>query len=403
MMQPSAKTAAIITNLTHEFPHLALTLIQQNQQLSLERREKFAAHPDDPAEHAHSWHEFGIITHSKRFQQYLEKNVPHYLKEWGIAEPVQAVLREEIDGQPKGQLLHIAALLHDIGKFRARTLKGFKDHEEYSGKIIRTTVKPLLEAQGLTGNQIEYIASCAELHYELGKVRRAAKKQGNYNIAFTKTPEFRVESKLIQRQHPQFALEIGLCFLADNLSKVDIAPTGTTDEELQAQKPELEAALRKKSLPLSLANVALEVPTNVSAAEEYLKLWARVHQIRDLLWLKLTPESQQKLHKAFPPRYANQFGDHVTLTDDKTADELTEFVGKKGVAEVYAHATNGSVEAVRVMTHGLPDSYGVAHITLSTVKGVHPFTSVAMLRGEHSEQVVDPPLVLEGTIELRKR
>ncbi len=118
-----------------------------------------------------------------------------------------------------------------------------------------------------------------------------------------------------------------------------------------------------------------------------------------ILWLKLDGASKGELQKAYPPRYPNIFYDHVTLIFGAHQEAVNHMIGKNALAHVLVHAYNDRVEAVRVNTHGLPDMYGVPHITLSAQEGVEPFESVAMLQSEHHEEPVDPPVELDGTIE----
>ncbi len=118
-----------------------------------------------------------------------------------------------------------------------------------------------------------------------------------------------------------------------------------------------------------------------------------------ILWLKLDEASKGQLQEEYPPRYPNVFYDHVTLVFEAHQAAVNYLIGKKAVAHVLAYARNDHVEAVRVDTHGLPDTYGVPHVTLSTEEGIEAFESVAMLQSEHHEESVDPPLELDGTIE----
>lgn len=230
----------IIQSITTKLPGLASDLVRKYQDMSLPANQTFAEHPDDPLQHETHWHEFGIITHSKRFLEALETIVPRYLTEWGLKDPADRILNEKIDGYTKWQLLQVTALLHDIGKFTARTARGFRDHEIHSGKLLRDDLYDFLLQQGLTPRQIEYIATCAETHFELGKVRR--KVRGHYTLQFTASEEFKRLARTIISEHPSVALEIGLIFVADSEGKTT-APNA-------------------------------QLPVNVAAARAYLEIWA---------------------------------------------------------------------------------------------------------------------------------
>lgn len=246
--------------------------------------QSFAIQPDSPMEHAPRWHQYGVITHSVEFGNALRDTVPEYVERWGLTEPVAAALSTEIDGIAKQDLLQITALVHDVGKFTARQVEhdevtgatdfSFGGHEEHSGSIVRGSLHSTLMELGLTEPQIEYVARCAELHFELGKVRRVSKADGGYTVAFTESPAFASAAQGIMDEHPDYALEIGLQFIADSLSKSEVAATADTDEEIAVQRPALEAELATKGLNPNLINQALQLPVNLKVAEAYLRQWA---------------------------------------------------------------------------------------------------------------------------------
>jgi hypothetical protein len=245
----------------------------------------FAASPDDPAEHAPEWHQYGILTHSEKFGDALAEQIPAYARQWGVADPVDAALAVEIDGLAKRQLLQIVALVHDVGKFTARTVRrrpdgsvstSFAGHERDSGRIVRNDLAPVLSRSGLGAAHIEYVATCAELHFELGKVRRTAKDAGGYTIAFTGTPAFMAAARHIIDAFPGCALEIGLQFVADSLSKTEIAATAETDAGIAAERRILEEEISVRGLHPKLISQALQQPVNLTVARHYLRLWAGV-------------------------------------------------------------------------------------------------------------------------------
>jgi len=120
---------------------------------------------------------------------------------------------------------------------------------------------------------------------------------------------------------------------------------------------------------------------------------------RGILWLKLEEASRQTLQAHFPPKYPTTYYDHVTLAFGTNQELVRGLIGITATVRAYAYASNTEIEAVRVQTNGLPDTYGVPHITLSAQPGVEPFKSVAMLQGEHGEVPISPNLKLFGVIE----
>lgn len=116
-----------------------------------------------------------------------------------------------------------------------------------------------------------------------------------------------------------------------------------------------------------------------------------------ILWFILDQHSVARLKQTVPPRYQNKFYHHVTLQYGADRRVVESFVNKPWTIKVYAVAYNNEAQACRVDTNGLPDTYGVPHITLSTTEGVEPFASVAMLTGNHDEILIKP-ITLTGTV-----
>ncbi len=118
-----------------------------------------------------------------------------------------------------------------------------------------------------------------------------------------------------------------------------------------------------------------------------------------ILWFVLDEASVAKLRQIAPPLYANEFYHHVTLRYGVSKGEVAQYIGKEWRIKVTAIAHNSEVQACRVQTDGLPDEYGVPHITLSTAPGIKPFASVAMLQGAHDERRLEQPVELSGRVQ----
>lgn len=306
-IENAERMAQIIEQIKQDLPNIAhdsVPLDPQNDVIDLygksytERAEYFRDNPDDYLQHSPKWHQHGILTHSYEFARAIKDTIPQYLEDWsrkylesggyqwtGLENEAKGVLSQQIDGVEKRQLLEVAGLLHDVGKFSSRTEEiekdsiksySFTDHEEHSGKIIRTedNVSRKLKDFGLTDAQIEYVARCAELHFELGKVRRTSKENGGYTMAFVDTPAFHDAAQEIIDKNPDFALEIGLLFIADGLSKSEVQAHGSTDEEIETETVELEKELAEKGLNPNLISQAKQMPVNFKIAKTYLNQWA---------------------------------------------------------------------------------------------------------------------------------
>lgn len=122
-------------------------------------------------------------------------------------------------------------------------------------------------------------------------------------------------------------------------------------------------------------------------------------EVLGILWLKLDGTSRANLKSRYPAQYENSYYDHVTLAFGANKRDVALHIGTTANATVYAYAQNPRIEAVRVRTDNLPDTYGTPHITLSAANGVPPFESVAMLKADHFEEAIESPFEITGTVE----
>ena len=215
--------AARIQAIDDRLEDIARAVIREHLDVSRSDNASFLASPDAREQHQTQWHQWGILTHTRRFLHHYDVDIPHYLREWGVEAEVGAVLRERIDGAARGDLLRASILLHDIGKFGARRPgRGrfhFAGHEDLSGEIIRTELD--LPKMGFTPAQTEYIARTAQDHFVLGIIRKAARERGEYDEDFARSSRFRTLSAGIKASHPDDYVEIGVLFLGDSIAKVD--------------------------------------------------------------------------------------------------------------------------------------------------------------------------------------
>ncbi|MFC1810598.1 hypothetical protein ACFLZH_03800, partial [Patescibacteria group bacterium] len=249
------------------------------------RNTNFYENPDDPVEHAPDWHQFGIISHTKKFSEAYKTEAQDLMQEWGVKDMADKVLSEDIDGRSKDELFRIAAILHDLGKFdRLFKVKDGKEtnlpthtgHEAKAADYILNDeyVHNLLAHDyGLTEDQIKYVAECTRLHYELGKIRKVAKKtEEGYTLAFSKTDKCKDACKEIADQFPNFKVEVGILFMCDSMAKTDIVVKGETDEEIEAQSDDIKQILDQRGLNPKLIRAVLQRPVNNAMAKAYFKV-----------------------------------------------------------------------------------------------------------------------------------
>lgn len=223
--RPAPEIARLVQSIDDRLEEMARAVIRAHLDLSLPENAAFLAEPDDREQHQTQWHQWGILTHTRNFLRHFDQDIPHYLRDWGLEDVVDHVLHECIDHVKKRDLLKASILLHDIGKFSART-RGrarfhFARHEDQSGDIIRHELD--LPGMGFTPGQTEYIARTAQDHFVLGILRKLAREHGEYDDAFPCMPHFPSLCQQIKADHPDDFVEIGVLFLGDSLAKVDPA------------------------------------------------------------------------------------------------------------------------------------------------------------------------------------
>ncbi|MGH2447044.1 MAG: hypothetical protein ACRDFS_00340 [Chloroflexota bacterium] len=241
---------AILQELDRRLPEMARDVIRRHLDVSQAQNIDFAKHPDSREHHQTRWHQWGIISHTRVFLRDFEVRVPEYLESWGLWEPVRHVLEVHIDGVSKLNLLRIAILLHDLGKFGART-RGkerfhFSGHEKLSGQIVTDELD--LAELGLTADQISYIGLAARDHFVLGTLRQNARSEGQFDAGFLASDRFEQLALEVKRQHPDDWVEIGVLFLGDSLAKAN--PPEGPEPALEQYQLNIDTAHRYLSLVL---------------------------------------------------------------------------------------------------------------------------------------------------------
>lgn len=259
------RAAESAREMMYDFSSLAGFYIPQ-----LEENLGFIANPDDPKEHFPDWHQFGVLGHTRKFLVDMTGETVACLRKWGIEKDVARYFSEEINGRSKWELMQITAVFHDLGKFAGRYWDGekfvFNGHEALSERLIKEedSIRAIMGRHGLGGEHIEYIARCTGLHYDLGNVRDGAwKTRGVYDMEYAVSGECEELMKGIAVANEDFAMEIGVLFLADSLAKTDVRMRGRTDEQVAAE-------LGWRGLNPKLLNAAKQIEVNMEVGKRYL-------------------------------------------------------------------------------------------------------------------------------------
>ncbi len=299
-----------VKGLEKELLNVSKEIISANDRLPPKYKKDFIENTDSEKHHSPNWHQWGITTHSLKMGRMYDTEMKKYLKNWGLDEYVQEELSEEIDGMKKSDLLRRAMPLHDLGKY-GKTVKrtengeirkrsseleeydgipkyNFDNHAKMSKEIIldRENGKSgmyqhLKEDCGLTPDQIKYIAECAENHYELGFVRKEAKKTDEgYTIDFVESEKFKEEIEKRKDNFQDMKVETGILFLGDSMAKTDVKiPSkngrnlpAQTDSQIEEYEPQAMEKIKQRGLNPNLIDAAKQRPVNIKVAEEYLRM-----------------------------------------------------------------------------------------------------------------------------------
>ena len=262
--------------------NLATPLIQSHLDQSLVYNQDFAINPDGYFHHKPEWHEWGILTHTEKFLEANQTEVPSYLQEWGFLNDVQKSGQERIDDLPRSELIEYAILLHDIGKFATRHLSihqttttthlpdfSFGGHERVSEELILSNlIAPKLLQMNLTENQIIYIGRSAALHYEISKIRDKVKYTNiGYTTDFIKSDQYKTSVKELIANHQDYLLEIAIMYLGDSLGKTSFR----LKNDHNPHDPHLIQDIQKKGLDVRNIHSALTLHVPILATKYYLQ------------------------------------------------------------------------------------------------------------------------------------
>ena len=185
--------ASELESLLHDLAREIIVDCPENQ--------RFLINPDEVEEHHVDWHQYGIITHTIKVREALHQELMPQLKQWGMdRQALESLSTETRSGWTRGELLEVSVPLHDLGKFarkhtviNGRITPDYSGHEALSEAIVLRDPKLqiVFEKYGLKKEDVNHLAALAGLHFELGKVRDAAKCAGGFTMAFANSLEAR--------------------------------------------------------------------------------------------------------------------------------------------------------------------------------------------------------------------
>jgi hypothetical protein len=259
-----------------------------------EKIKQLITDPDAVASHEPWWHEYGIVTHTKKVVDVAQNKLPLLPDlggnlHWALSE----LASRKIGDLSQLELLIISLPLHDLGKFQPiikRWEEGGIDrayhtgHERRGGDLVAAArsdnppheldaLTTIFNSFAITPRQLDYIEQCVRLHFEFGKVRLAATNASTgYSLRYTQTREFENMCREVAKEHAtvnhdsDMSLEKGVLFLFDSAGKTnfEVQNNGGPDEWAQHVReigadPKLLGAFRQYHINIAVGLRYLEL------------------------------------------------------------------------------------------------------------------------------------------------
>lgn len=230
--------------------------------------------PDFLEERLCSWHQFGLLTHTKKVRRVFLNELNGLLKEWRLQDKVESYFSKDIDGVERKTLFEISIPLHDLGKIVCYSDERVdREHEKASKTLISTGfLKEELSNFGLSDGHRAYLEQCIETHDVLGKkLRDVLKHKGNLRLDYVSSRNINNLCKDLARDYFSIKTEIGIFFLCDLLGKTDLRVSAENDMEIMQQETNIQEILEERGLSQKLKQAVMQLPVNLKLSEIYLK------------------------------------------------------------------------------------------------------------------------------------
>lgn len=235
---------------------------------------EYIENPDFLEKRLVKWHQFGLVSHSKRVRKIFLNDLKYFILEKNLYEKIHNNLTEKVNGIAKKTLLEISIPLHDLGKIIVLRDKGLnREHEFHSEKLLyENFLKSKLKSLGLSDQHFRYISKYVKNHDIVGKkIRDKLKSEGNLNLESLSTKEVFEKCRKVASEYSDIKTELGIYYFCDSFGKTDILIDADTNEEIFRQEKNIERTLEKRNLSNHLKYAVMQLPVNIKLAEIYLK------------------------------------------------------------------------------------------------------------------------------------
>lgn len=233
---------------------------------------KYVQDQDFLEKRLHSWHQFGLLTHTKKVREVFLNELDSLLQDWKVYGSVKKELNRKVHGVKKSKLLEISMPLHDLGKILCYgDSRTNREHEKLSGFLMETSrISDLLDQSGLSSIHRSYIREYVETHDLIGKrIRDELKHEGKLRLDFLSNNEVKEKCRRLGDEQENIKFELGVYFLCDLLGKTDIRIEANNDAELVSKENWIEKTLSDRNLYPELKKAVLQLPVNIGLAKEY--------------------------------------------------------------------------------------------------------------------------------------
>jgi len=252
---------SLASKLDENLPRIISEIAEKNSVV------EYQGNPDFSEERLRSWHQFGLMTHTRKVREAFAGEMVDLLKEWGVGYEVDGFLSQRIDNLTKRELLDASIVLHDLGKVVCVGDDGFnRNHEAISLSLIKKgLIYKILRANEISEDQIQYIEKCVETHDVVGKeIRDVLKHSRRLNLSYLDSWECRNLCEKVAEEYDKSKVEMGIYFICDTLGKTDVRISAGTHIE------KIDRIIEKRGLNPSLRKAITQQPITIKLGEVYM-------------------------------------------------------------------------------------------------------------------------------------
>lgn len=254
------KLLNIAQMLDMELPKIIIQIARENN------ISEYVKNPDFKDIRLNEWHQYGLLTHTRKVRQAFLFELNPLLINWGLYPAIERYLSKDINGIDKKELFEASIIIHDLGKIVCLHERGENiKHEVASAELVdEEFLKDKLTKYGLNRKQLDYLKTCVKTHDVFGRqIRNELKESGKLNLEYLAEKEVRKICQNLALKYSDVGLEIGLFFICDSLGKLNGKLYSENEREIIKQ-------LKKNGLPLDLKSGILQHPINMELSRVYL-------------------------------------------------------------------------------------------------------------------------------------